>query len=186
MRCAGVSPCGHELARIFVAQLVERERAALRRSAQRFGEQLRRIEPREPRARAQVALAVRIQPPPASASVTLWRIAVIASCSARRARTCMCTSPAAVSGRPSAAPSLRHAARRARSRPSRPRAPHGGEMRTRHCPRPCARCHSPLVARERPSKAAATTTRACLRPRFHPASPQHRATHSSTSARVSE
>ena len=51
------SPSGTSLARILVAQLVEREVAALG-DAQRLGEQLRRIELREPQPRPQVPLAV--------------------------------------------------------------------------------------------------------------------------------
>ncbi len=51
---------GHDLARIFVAQLVEREIAAPR-DVERRREQLGRIDLREARTRAQVPLAVRVQ-----------------------------------------------------------------------------------------------------------------------------
>ena len=55
---------GHELLRVFVAQLVERE-AARSREAQRLGEQLGRIELREPHPQPQMALAVRMERPAA-------------------------------------------------------------------------------------------------------------------------
>ena len=53
--------CRHQLARIFVTQLVERE-VRERRDLHGFGEQFGRIELREPLALAQVAFAVREQP----------------------------------------------------------------------------------------------------------------------------
>jgi hypothetical protein len=56
--------------RIFVPQLLEREGAAAG-DGQRLGEQLARIELREPPALAQIPLAVRIELPPASRTVTL-------------------------------------------------------------------------------------------------------------------
>ena len=51
---------GNDFLRVFVAQLVERERAQ-GRDAQRLGQQFGRTQPRQPQARAQVALAVREQ-----------------------------------------------------------------------------------------------------------------------------
>jgi hypothetical protein len=102
--CAGARPrfsLRHQLARIFVAQFVERE-IRERGDLHGLGQQLGWIEFREAFAFAQVALGVREHRVPAWATDTPCRTAVSASCSARRSRTCMCTSPAAVSGRPCA------------------------------------------------------------------------------------
>ena len=52
---------GHQLARIFVAQLIERE-VRERGDLHGFGQQLGWIEPGKPRALAQVALAIGMQP----------------------------------------------------------------------------------------------------------------------------
>ncbi len=59
MRCGRLA-FRHDLLRVFVAQLVQRERAALR-DRDRFREQRRRVDRRKTRARAQVPLAVRVQ-----------------------------------------------------------------------------------------------------------------------------
>src|SRR5439155_549926 len=54
-------PRRHELAGVLIAQLIERE-AALQRKLHRRLEQLARIQPRETRALAQIALTVGVQP----------------------------------------------------------------------------------------------------------------------------
>ena len=59
MRCRRLAR-GHDFLRVFVAQLVQRKRAALG-DRDRFREQRRRIDRREPRPRAQVPLAVRVE-----------------------------------------------------------------------------------------------------------------------------
>ena len=58
--CGGRVAVGHDFARVFVAQLVERERAAAGDFERGFDE-LRRIDSGETRDRAQVTLAVRVQ-----------------------------------------------------------------------------------------------------------------------------
>ena len=91
---------GNELGRIFVAQRAEIEVAALG-DARGLREQVRRINLREMRAAPQMPLGVRMQRCRLPIRTgTPSRIAVSTSCSGRRERTCMCTSPAAASGRP--------------------------------------------------------------------------------------
>ena len=100
-RCLAV---GDDLARVLVAQLLERERAA-RGDRERRLEQLGRIELAQPReAAADGARRSGCSARPARSTVVRRRVAVSASCSARRPRACMCTSPAATSGRPSSRP----------------------------------------------------------------------------------
>ena len=60
---SGRTPLGHDLARIFIAQLIERE-SATRRDGPSRGEQLRRIEARETLAFAQMPLAGGLQREP--------------------------------------------------------------------------------------------------------------------------
>ncbi len=108
---------GHDLFGIFVAQLVELEHAALG-DRQAFPQQ--RGRDTAPRGAAAAASDARrsdgVSCPPRS-SGTLRRIAVSTSCSARRPRRCMCTSPAATRGRPSALPSASRSSRRRASKP---------------------------------------------------------------------
>ena len=119
VRGGGV-PGRHQLARVLVAQLIEAEVAGSgERCARR--QQLRRIEP-APNAPARAGSAPRsgtaVRRPLRPAR--RQRIAVRASCSGRRARTCMCTSPQATSGTWCCAPRRRQ--RRAGAPHRRPRA----------------------------------------------------------------
>ena len=172
----------HQLARIFVAQLVERE-IRERGDLHGLGQQLRWIEPREPLAFAQVPLAVGEQPLAGlgQRDAVANRRQRILQLRGVRARACA-RRRRRVSGSPCCAPSARHARRRSRSRPSRssstaiqarPR-----EVRASHAPCPAASAsasggsHSasvPARARRQPQRGVAPAAR-----------------NSSTSARASE
>ncbi len=150
----GVLAGRHDLLRVFVAEFVEREAAASGDLERRI-EQCPRIQLREPRERAQRRArrsdAARC---PACATVVFRRIAVSVSCSARRRRWCMCTSPLRDGRYPELrAPAPRAAASRSRS------APAAGSSTASHKP---------------PGEALAQPG-ALVRPRHRSRQPQHEA-----------
>ena len=157
---------GHELVRILVAQLVERELHALE-YRERLAQQLGGIPARELGERPQAALRVRpAARSRACRSAVLRRIAVSVSCSMRRSRQCMWTLPAATRGTPSSAPAARHSWSRRRSLPPRKSSAASQTRRSESLAQPTACREQRARARRsarRESRAARTWNPQCTR-----------------------